>query len=90
MIFAPPPPSNAQSSNEIDLSTADTEKEVESTNNQPISNEVNDNLSNQMTTSEMIGRVSDMIDSVHDFGAGEMPMENNEEFVPASEGKLVL
>ncbi|KAL4231194.1 Transforming acidic coiled-coil-containing protein 2 [Mactra antiquata] len=85
VIFAPPV--NAQSDDNINESTtADNENDGKPADTEPVTNENSDNnIPNQMTTSEMIGRVSHMIDSVHDFGAGEMPMENNEEFVPASE-----
>ena len=83
MIYAPPP---SQSANNKTASDHEDPADMEGTGERQQDIEINDSVTNQMTTSEVLGRVSDMIDSVHDFGACEMPMESNEDFVPASEG----
>ena len=62
---------------------------------EPISCENASDLPNQMPGIDIgadLGAASAMnamMDSVHDFGAGEMP-QVNEGFVPASEGRFCL
>lgn len=76
VIFAPP----QKSANQNDAITSD----------QPVRNENEVGLAHQMTVSEIVRGAGGMIDSVHDFGASEMPIDNNEEFVPASEGESTM
>lgn len=85
VIFAPP----SQSANNDTASDQVPAENEEPFDKQDI-NEDSNVGTNQMTTSEVLGGDSDMIDSVHDFGACEMPVESNEDFVPASEGMNVL
>ncbi|XP_053407888.1 transforming acidic coiled-coil-containing protein 2-like isoform X2 [Mercenaria mercenaria] len=80
VIFAPPPSQSANNN----TASEETPADVEEPGDRQLHNEINDSVTNQMTASEVLGGV-EMIDSVHDFGACEMPMESNEDFVPASE-----
>lgn len=73
VMFAPPPQANTAANEDAEISS-----------DQPIRENSETNSANQMTVSEIVRGVDGMIDSVHDFGAAEMPIENNEEFVPAS------
>ncbi|XP_060596656.1 transforming acidic coiled-coil-containing protein 2-like isoform X3 [Ruditapes philippinarum] len=82
VIYAPPP---SQSANNNTASDHEAPGNLEDTGDKQLDDEINNSVTNQMTASEVLGGVSDMIDSVHDFGACEMPMESNEDFVPASE-----
>ncbi|XP_052771622.1 transforming acidic coiled-coil-containing protein 1-like isoform X2 [Mya arenaria] len=70
VIFAPPPPNSTQ---------------IASNEDQPMIEDVDTETANQMTVSELVGRAGGMIDSVHDFGAADMPEESNEAITPASD-----
>ena len=99
VIFAPSPkPTTAQNTLEPDQdntvsSSAGNQKkmeqEAESKEREPISCENTSDLPNQMPGIDFacgLGAANALMDSVHDFGAGEMP-QVNEGFVPASEGE---
>ena len=97
VIFAPPSkPTDTQNTQEPDQDNTvsssagnQLEKEVEPREKEPISTEITSDLPNQMTGIDYacgLGAANALMDSVHDFGAGEMP-QVNEGFVPASEGE---
>ena len=76
VMFAPPTQAQDVTANQNEEMNSDP----------PITDNGEMHSTNQMTVSEIVRDVDGMIDSVHDFGAAEMAIENNEEFVPASEG----
>ena len=99
VIFAPPPkPTAAQNKLELDQDNTvsssagnhkEMEQEAEPKEREPISCENTSDLPNQMPGIDFacgLGAANALMDSVHDFGAGEMP-QVNEGFVPASEGE---
>ena len=102
VIFAPPPkPTAAQNTLEPDQDNTvsssawnqnEVEQEAEPREREPISCENSSDLPIQMPgiyLGSNLGAANAMMDSVHDFDAGEMP-QVNEGFVPASEGKSSL
>jgi len=75
LILAPPPPNPTSSA---------------TTDDQPIGEDLETAPANSMSVSEIVGVSGRMIDSVHDFGAADMPVEGNEEFTPHSDGMCLV
>ncbi|XP_052252100.1 transforming acidic coiled-coil-containing protein 3-like isoform X12 [Dreissena polymorpha] len=83
--FKPPANFGAQNTDEDVVIFAPPPPSGGSKNDLPMTNEKEFESANPMTVSEIVGGAGGMIDSVHDFGAADMPVESNEDFVAQSE-----
>ena len=93
----PPPPTESEIHPQSDNTNVtvseiveDSDKMNTQSNPDCVVGEDRTDLSDNISDIRDVGQGEQMIDSVHDFGANEMPMENNEEFVPASDGKFIF